>query len=124
MSLVLELGAPRRVRAGTSVTLVLRLRNTASQPTTVYLRGRSIVFDFIVSDKQGVVWQRLHGQTVPAIARVVELAPGDVIEYSDEWPLRDNDGQPVTTGHYTVVGLLLRDEPEPLRTEPQQLEIS
>lgn len=124
MSLVLELGALRRASAGTSVTLFLRLRNNASQPATVYLRGRSIVFDFIVSDGQGVVWQRLHGQAVPAIARVVELAPGDVIEYSDEWPLRRNDGRPVPAGSYTVVGLLMRDEPEPLRTAPQRLEIS
>ena len=121
---MLELDAPRRVGAGTSAALVLRLRNTGSQPATLYLRGRHIAFDFLVTNQQGVVWQRLHGQTVPAIARVVDLAAGEVMEFRETWPLTNNDGRPVAAGSYSVEGLLLREEPEPMRTTVHQLDVS
>ena len=124
MTLVLELDAPPRVAPGTSVTLVLRLRNTSAEPATLYLRGRTSAFDFIVSDARDVVWQRLRGAVVPAIARVVQLGPGETLELRDRWPLTGNDGRPVAAGRYSVVGLLLRDEPEPLRSGSVSIEIS
>ena len=122
---MLELDAPPRVSPGTSAALVLRLRNTGPQPATLYLRGTSIAFDFIVSDPVNhVVWQRLHGAVVPAIVRAIEIGPGERLEFRETWPLRTNAGSWVAPGKYAVVGLLLRDEPEPLRTQPRRLEVS
>ena len=124
MTLVLELDAPPRAAPGTSATLVLRLHNTSAEPATLYLRGRTVAFDFIVSDARDVVWQRLRGAVVPAIVQAVQLAPGRQLEFSDRWSLVDNAGQPLPLGRYDVVGLLLRDAPEPLRSGSVSIEIS
>jgi hypothetical protein len=124
VSLRLELDVPARVASEDSVPLTLRARNTGSRPLELYLRGRVIAFDLVVADQSGaVVWQRLQDQAIPAIVQVKVLGAGDALEFRHTWDLRTNRGRPVPPGRYTVVGLLLRDEVEPFRTPPAQLEV-
>lgn len=105
--------------------MTLRARNTGGSPLELYLRGRAIAFDILVAREDGaVVWQRLRGQTIPAILRVETLASGQVLELRDVWDQRDNAGQRVAPGRYTVRGMLPTDEPEPLSTPPAPLHIT
>ena len=124
-SLRLEISVPTEVRSGSPVPIALRARNTGGAPLELYLRGRTIAFDIVVAREDGaVVWQRLHGQTIPAILRVETLAPGGVLELTDVWDQRTNAGQRVAPGRYTVQGMLPTDAPEPLRTPPAPLRIT
>jgi hypothetical protein len=105
--------------------LTLGIRNTGAQPLTLYLRGRTIAFDFLVLDRSGnVVWQRLHDQVVPAVVQVVTLGPGERREFRDTFRLKTNDGRPVSPGNYRIIGLLLRDEPEPYRAPPVPVRVT
>jgi hypothetical protein len=117
--LQLQVEAPASVSAGASMPLTLGIRNTGAQPLTLYLRGRTIAFDFLVLDRSGnVVWQRLHDQVVPAVVQIVTLGPGERREFRDTFRLKTNDGRPVSPGIYWIIGLLLRDDPEPYRAPP------
>ena len=123
MELTLE--APARVTVGASLPLSLALRNTGAQPLTLSLRGRAIAFDFQVLDSSGaVVWERLHEQVVPAVIQAVTLAPGERRDFRHTFDLKGNDGVALRPGTYTVVGLLLRDQPDPLRSPAVRFEIA
>ncbi len=116
-SLRFEIEVPAQVRTGEPVPITLRATNSGEEPLELYLRGRTIAFDITVAGEDGsVVWRRLEGQMIPAILQVRELAPGESLEFHDEWDQRANSGEPVSSGHYTVQGALLRDSPRPLET--------
>jgi len=119
-SLQFELDVPARVRAGGSATVKLRVRNAGSAPLTIYLRGRDIAFDLVVRDQLGrIVWRRLEGQMIPAVVRAVTLEAGRQLEFHDAWhPPGD-----LPPGSYTIVGELLRDEPDPFRTPAARTEV-
>ena len=119
-SLQLTLDAPARIPAGGAAVLTLRARNAGSTSLTLYLRGRSIAFDFVVRDGGGrIVWRRLEGQMVPAIVQAVTLDAGRQLELHETWhPASD-----LPPGPYTIVGELLRDEPEPLRTPAARVDV-
>jgi hypothetical protein len=115
-SLRLALEAPDRVRPGEEVTLTLRVENVSGRPLDLYLRGRTIAFDLVVTDEAGdPVWSRLRGELIPAILRVEHLEPGGHLVLQDSWHLERDSGEPVPSGSYRILGLLLT-EGEPLST--------
>ena len=122
-SLRLSLVIPTQVRSGERVPITLRAENIGARPLELYLRGRTIAFDVVVTREGGeVVWRRLEGEVIPAILRLEVLAPGQVLELRAEWDQRTNDGVPVGGGSYVVRGLLLTDA-EPWETPPATLRI-
>jgi hypothetical protein len=122
-SVTAMLDGPPSVRAGVPVMFVLHIRNESAQTAALYLRGREIAFDLVVTDSAGrEIWTRLHDQIIPAIVRVEQLAPGASLELRDTWYQNDNNGQPVVPGEYVVQGLVLTDG-VPMRTLERRLRI-
>lgn len=106
----LDLEVPARGRAGAPVAVVLRLRNGGADSQTVYLRGREIVFDLVVTDSTGTtIWRRLEGEVIPAIVQVRVLAPGEEVIIPGRWTARDQAGDPVLPGRYLMQASLLTD---------------
>jgi hypothetical protein len=50
-SLRLSLDLPRTIRAGAAVPISLHVENTTDRTLDLYLRGRTIAFDLVVSDE-------------------------------------------------------------------------
>lgn len=96
--------------------IVLRAENVSGEILELYLQGRTIAFDVVVTDAdEHVVWRRLEGEIVPAILRIETLEPGAVLELEARWDQRSNAGEPVAPGRYTVRGEVLA-EGDPLVT--------
>lgn len=122
-SLKILLDAPDTVRAGEPVPVTIRVQNISDRPLDLYLRGRTIAFDVIVTGSDGtVVWRRLADEVIPAILRLETLGPGETLELTDTWDQRSNAGQAVSPGGYTVRGEILA-EGEPLVTPTRPLRI-
>ena len=117
------LEVPERVRAGEPVRIVLRLENISDRTLDLYLRGRTIAFDVVVTREDGtVLWSRLEDEAIPAILRIETLEPGAVIELEDTWDQRSKGGAPVSAGEYGIRGEILT-ELEPLVTASELLRI-
>jgi hypothetical protein len=122
-SLRLETRVPERVATGEPVPVVLRAENVSAGTLDLYLQGRNIAFDVVVTDAGGrVVWRRLEGEIVPAILRIETLEPGAALELEARWDQRSNAGEPVDPGRYTVHGELLT-ESDPVVTPTVRLQI-
>lgn len=115
---------PPEVRAREPVPITLRLTNTSRRAVTVNLQGRPVAFDLIVTRLDGtLIWRRLDRAFISAILQVREIAPGEVLEFSDTWSQQNNGGEKVEAGEYVVRGVLPSDPPAELRTEPVPLRI-
>jgi hypothetical protein len=124
-SMTLELSAPNQVRAGEPVPFIIRVTNRGTGPVTLYLRGRPVAFDLIVTDARGkVTWRRLENATVSMILQVRELASGETLTFEDVWPQHTNAGNPVQPGEYRVKGELLTDTDTPLTTQVHTFRIT
>jgi hypothetical protein len=124
-SLRLDIQVPAVAAAGEAVPVRLRLKNEGAEPAVVYLRGRKIAFDVVVTRAGGdTVWQRLEKALIPAILQVRRLAPGEELVLDDRWDQRDRAGEAVAPGDYRVSGALLTDRPEPMVTGSVPLHIS
>jgi Intracellular proteinase inhibitor len=124
-SMTLELSAPHEVPAGHPVAFAIHLINRGTAPLTVYLRGRPIAFDLIVTDARGiVVWRRLKGATTSMALQVRELPPGEALSFEDVWSQRTNAGALVKPGEYQVKGELLTDTDKPLETPVRSFRIT
>jgi hypothetical protein len=122
-SVTLDLSVPAQVRAGEPVPLTIRATNRGTEPTTLYLRGRPVAFDLIVTDARGkLVWRRLQSATTSMVLQIRELKPGESFALDDVWQQRSNSGAPVAPGEYRVKGQLLTDA-EPLETAPVSFRI-
>lgn len=121
-SMRVEIVAPKEVPNGRPVPLTLKISNSGKRPIELYLAGRPTAFDLIVKRGDSVVWRRLEGATVSAILGVRTLAPAEAIELNETWDQRDNAGQPVGPGEYTVSGSVLTDR-TPLLATPAPLRI-
>lgn len=122
-SLQLELLLEPRARAGDPVRVRLRAQNVAQQPLDLYLRGRTITFDVVITRAGGgVVWRRLEGEMIPAIVQLRALAPGERLEMETVWDQRTNEGKAAGPGDYLVEGALLA-EGGPLRAPSRPLTI-
>lgn len=123
-SLELGLEVQEQARIGEPVRITFRAENMSGRTLDLSLRGRTIAFDVIVSDAEGVVvWRRLQDAVIPAILRIETLEPGGVLEVDDTWDQRTNAGDPVPSGTYTLRGELLTDA-SPLRTPETSLRIA
>jgi orotidine-5'-phosphate decarboxylase len=115
---------PSSVQPGELVPIRLRVANAARRPLQLSLRGRTPVFDIVVSRADGSpAWRRLEGQMVPAILQILVLAPGDSLDLQTEWDQRTNRGEPVEAGSYIVRGRLVTGAREPLETAGVPLRI-
>jgi hypothetical protein len=122
-SLDLELVVPPRARMGKPVPIGLRLQNRTQRALDLYLRGRTITFDVVITGPGGeVVWRRLEDEIIPAILHLRSLAPGEWLELEAVWDQQTNQASPVEAGEYTAHGLLLV-EGEPLETQSVPLRI-
>jgi hypothetical protein len=115
-SLELSLEVPQQVRAGDPVRLTIRVENTSGRTLDLYLRGREIAFDVIVSNVTGdVVWRRLEDELLQAILRIETLQAGATLELSTTWNQRTSAGEPAPPGMYAARGQVLT-EADPLNT--------
>jgi hypothetical protein len=122
-SLRLSLDLPRTVRAGAAVPISMRVENTTDRTLDLYLRGRTIAFDLVVTDSAGeIVWRRLEGEVIPAILRIEPLRAGESLNLEAVWDQRTNAGDAVAPGMYTVHGELLT-ESDPLATPTERFRI-
>lgn len=112
-SVQLALLVPRSVARGAPVAFTLRIRNVSGRALTLYLRGREITFDVVVTGAGGqAVWRRLEGAAVPAIVRLEEMAPGAELSLPATWDQQGADGRPVADGEYRAhAELLTQDAP-------------
>ncbi len=123
-ALSLRLEVAGQARVGDTVAITLRVENMSDQPVDLYLRGRTIAFDVVVTGEgDAVVWRRLEGEVVPAILQVKRLDAHEVIELPTRWDQRTNRGRHVAAGLYSLRGELLTDMPTPLETPPIHLRI-
>lgn len=119
-----ELEFPAAAARSSRVPMTLRVTNTATDSLVLGLTGRPTAFDIVVAAEDGTeVWSRLHDANVSMILEFRRLAPGDVLEFTDEWDQRDNDGRSVAAGVYYVHGVLPAEDRD-LRSEPRPLVIS
>lgn len=110
-SLSLELVVPPRVRAGEPVRMTLRVRNRTERTLDLYLRGRAVTFDVVVTGPGGeVVWRRLQDEIIPAIVHLRTLAPAEQLEAQAVWDQRGSEGQLVSPGEYVARGQLLVED--------------
>jgi hypothetical protein len=123
-SLRFELLMPSRVTGGEPVRITLQATNAGSEPLVLYLTGRVPAFDITITREDGgLVWRRLHGQTIPAILQVKTLQPGERLDFVEPWDQRDQGGARVAPGRYAAQGALLTDR-EPLLTAIVPFEIT
>jgi hypothetical protein len=107
---VVTLHAPANARVGEMIPITIRVENKSAETLELYLCGREPTCDFLVIASDGdVVWRRLEGEIVQAILRLELLAPGQTLELRDSWDQRDNAGEPVAPGAYTIRGTVLSD---------------
>jgi hypothetical protein len=112
-----------RVREGEPVPMTLRVENVGSETLDLYLTGRPVAYDLVVTDREGaVVWRRLEGEVVAAVLRIEILEPGAELSFEDVWDQRSNAGEPVRAGEYFVHGELLTED-GPLASAPRPLVI-
>ena len=105
-----RLVVPRAVAAGERVAISIRISNTAPAPVDLYLRGRDITVDIVVTDSTGnEVWRRLEGEIVPAILQLKTLASGEVLELTYEWNLTSRRGERAPAGVYGIQAFVLTD---------------
>jgi len=123
-SLRLTLDVPREVAAGEAVPLVLRIESLAARPLDLYLQGRDVTFDVVVTAADGrEVWRRLEGEVIQAVVRLQPIAPGETIERRATWDQRTREGRAAPPGDYRLRALLLTEGPEPLATASVPLRI-
>jgi hypothetical protein len=116
-SLEIKLIAPATARAGDAVPIAIEVRNVTMRTLELSLAGRQIAFDIVVSRENEIVWQRLAGQTVPAILQLKTLPSGESFELHDVWKV--NAGP----GNYSVVGSIITDA-APLQTDSVTIAIT
>jgi hypothetical protein len=123
-SLSLALMLPEKVVAGQNVAITLVVENVTDRALELYLRGRTIAFDLIVTAPDGaVVWRRLEDEVIPAIVRIETLPPGGRLELRGDWDQRTNAGLPVPSGEYQVRGELLTEQ-APLLSASRRLHVT
>lgn len=121
---VVTLDVPQSAAAGSPVPIRIRVKNETAAPLDLYLRGRDVTFDIVVTDSAGdTIWRRLGDEPVQAILQLRTLAPGEALELSHEWDQRSQRGSPVPPGRYTVRGSVLTDGSSTLDSDPGMVEI-
>jgi hypothetical protein len=119
-----DIEAPQRLPSGEPVPITLIIGNTSDRHVDLYVTGRPVAFDIVITSADGtVVWRRLEGQTIAAILQVLELRPHSTFELRDDWMQRTNKGVAVEPGRYKIVGELIMERQGSLVSRPANLEI-
>jgi hypothetical protein len=119
----LHLDIPEQAAAGESVPITVRAVNQGDRTIELYLTGRPVAWDVIVTDAAGtMVWRRLEGEIIAMALRIETLEPGEVLELAGAWDQRSNAGATVAPGTYTVRAEILT-EAAPLVTPSLELRI-
>ena len=104
--------------------LVFTVTNTGKVELTLQLLGRTPTADFRVFDANGrMIWSRLRGQTLLGALRLYPLAPGKNLSFREVWNQRTAEGTLTAPAVYTVVGVLLTDDPDGLPSAPARISI-
>ena len=120
----LRLEAPAHVRQGAPVPLVFTVTNTGTVGVTLQLLGRTPTADFRVLDSRSrVIWTRLRGQTLLGALRLYPLEAGKSLSFREVWHQLTEAGTKVAPGIYTVLGVLLTDDPKGLQSAPARISI-
>jgi hypothetical protein len=106
------------------VPLVFTVTNTGKVAVTLQLLGRTPTADFQIFDSRGrMIWSRLRGQTMLGALRLYPLEAGKQLSFREVWNQRADQGAVVSPAVYTVVGVLLTDEPKGLPSPPARISI-
>jgi hypothetical protein len=130
LTLALEVGPPRD--AEESIPMTFKLRNPGDDTVTIHSAGGCPGighFDLTVQRDGQELWSLSRHSVVCAALIPVIIEPGEEETFGDAWDRRDNDGQQVPPGTYTVSGVMfgLTEDGAPdfeLRTEPVEFEVS
>jgi hypothetical protein len=118
-----ELDVPATVCRGSPVPIIVRLINPLDRPIDLTLRGRTIAFDVVVRHAGGrVIWRRLGGVPVEAIARLEVLGARETLALRADWSLDTDAGDAVDAGAYEVEGVVFTDGAD-LRTRRARLQV-
>jgi hypothetical protein len=89
--------------AGDTVRFTLQVTYNGSSP--VIVERPSFEADFVVRNANGQeIWRWTHGKAFTANIVNEQWAPGQSRSFSQTWDQRNNDGQAVGAGTYSVVG--------------------
>jgi hypothetical protein len=106
------------------VPLVFTVTNTGKAGVTLQLMGRTPTADFRVFDPRGrMIWSRLRGQTLLGALRLYPLEAGKSLSFREVWNQRTDEGTVAAPAVYTVVGMLLTDDPKGLASPPARISI-
>jgi hypothetical protein len=121
----LTLVVAERAKLGEPLPIAIRAENRGPATVEMYLRGRTVAFDILVTDSRDTpVWRRLEDEIIPAIVQLRTLAPGEAFELGTVWNQRTAEGRQAPAGDYFVRGFLLTDTPEAAATESVTLRLS
>ena len=82
--------------------LLLTITVAASEPITLYYRTTQR-YDIVISDAEGKeMWRWSRDKAFGEVLEQVSLQASETRSFDESWDQRDNDGQPVPTGNYTV----------------------
>jgi len=106
------------------VPLVFTVTNTGKVAVTLQLLGRTPTADFRIFDSGGrMIWSRLRGQTLLGALRLYPLEAGKDLSFREVWNQRTDEGATVAPADYTVLGVLLTDDPKGLPSAPARITI-
>jgi hypothetical protein len=89
----------------TSVPLRLTVENTGTMPLTVpFASGQ--MYDFEVRRNGELVWNWAHDKAFTQALQQRQVPAGEEMEFAESWDFRNNDGERVPPGEYTVRGVL------------------
>lgn len=112
-----SISAPKSARVGQPAAIALRLTNVSDKSVEAHFLGRTIVFDIVVTTRDGtIVWRRLGEGAGQSILQLRTLGPGETMEWRDTWI-------PKRVGRYRVQGVLPSDSPEPRRTDWVEIDV-
>lgn len=123
-SFILSLEVPSDVRAGETVTLKMKYKNTSYFPAKLF--SSFVPDDFIVTTSDGKEVWRLRRGVIPDVLLEKFIQPKGELEFSSVWKQVDNNGIPVQPGIYLVRGTLgmgLEYPPLYRETEARQIHI-
>jgi hypothetical protein len=106
------------------VPLVFSVTNTGKVGVTLQLLGRTPTADFRVFDSRGrMIWSRLRGQTLLGALRLQPLEAGKSLSFREIWNQRTDKGTIAAPAVYSVVGVLLTDDPKGMSSAPVRISI-
>lgn len=110
--IALTIAVSNEVRTGATLPMTLTLKNTSSAPVALSLGGDSsrVQFDLAVTRPDGSeVWRYVltdRGSAATLRLHTRTLEPGEALELTAEWELRNNSGESVAPGTYRLRGMV------------------